>query len=119
MKFIIAIIKPFKLEEVRNALNAIAAREEVSLKAGDLGRMILQWSWPRVSRFKKQSIFDLNGRGFNAAAALGGEDHQLGGVLPRAALLDMVGLIQDEGPHVRERGERGAIPQHDRAGEPR
>ena len=44
---------------------------------------------------------------------------QLGGVLPRAALLDMVGLIQDEGPHVRERGERGAIPQHDRAGEPR
>jgi hypothetical protein len=81
--------------------------------------MILQWSWPHVSRFKKQSIFDLNGRGFNAAAALGGEDHQLGGVLPRAALLDMVGLIQDEGPHVRERGERGAIPQHDRAGEPR
>jgi hypothetical protein len=27
------------------------------------------------------------------------------------------GLFEDEGPHVRERGERGAVLQHDRAAE--
>jgi hypothetical protein len=72
-------------------------------------------SWLHVPRFEKQNIFDLNGRGFNAAASLGSEDHQLGGVLPRTPLLDMAGFIQDEGPHVRKRGERGAVLQHDRA----
>jgi hypothetical protein len=72
--------------------------------------MILQWSWPHVSRFKKQSVFDLNGRGFNAAAALGGEDHQLGGVLPRAALLDMVGLIQENSTPRKKSSPTAAVP---------
>jgi len=52
------------------------------------------WSSPHVARFKKQSIFDLKGRGFNAAVALGGEDNQLGGSLPRTALLDVFGSLR-------------------------
>jgi hypothetical protein len=64
---------------------------------------------PRVPGFQKQSVFNLSGCRFDAAAALGSEDHQLGGVLPRAALLNMLGLIQNQSPHVRECGETGVI----------
>jgi hypothetical protein len=32
------------------------------------------WSWPDIPRFQKQSVFDLSGRRFNAAAALGIKD---------------------------------------------
>src|SRR5258708_38246815 len=60
-------------------------------------------SWPHVPRLKKQSIFDLDRCSFNATAALGGEDHQLDGVLPRTTLLYLFGLFEDEGPRVRER----------------
>ena len=47
---------------------------------------------PHVSRFQKQSVFNLSGSRFDAAAALGSEDHQLGGVLPRATFLNMLGV---------------------------
>ena len=64
---------------------------------------------PHVSGFQKQSVFNLSGSRFDAAAALGSEDHQLGGVLPRATFLNMLGFIQDQSPHVRECGKSGAI----------
>jgi len=55
---------------------------------------------PHVPRFQKQSVFDLSGCGLDASAALGGEDHQLRGMLPRTALLDMLGLLEDERSHI-------------------
>ena len=51
---------------------------------------------PRIPRFQKQRVFNLSGCGLDAPAALGGEDHQLRGMLPRTALLDMLGLLEDE-----------------------
>jgi hypothetical protein len=42
----------------------------------------------------KQSVFDLNGCGRDTPAALGGEDHQLRGMLPRTALLNMLGGLR-------------------------
>ena len=51
---------------------------------------------PHVPRFQKQSVFNLSGCRFDAAAALGSEDQQLRGMLPRTALLDMLGLLQDD-----------------------
>jgi len=47
---------------------------------------------PHVPRFQKQSVFNLSGCRFDAAAALGSEDQQLRGMLPRTALLDMLGV---------------------------
>jgi hypothetical protein len=44
-------------------------------------------------------------------------NHQLGGALPSAALLDVVGLPKDERSRVGERGDRGAVLQHDGATE--
>ena len=57
---------------------------------------------PQVPRFQKQSVFNLSGCRFDVAAALGSEDHQLRSMLPRTALLDMLGLLQDERSHVAE-----------------
>jgi hypothetical protein len=51
---------------------------------------------PHVPRLQKQSFFNLSGCRFGVAAALGSEDHQLRSMLPRTALLDMLGLLQDE-----------------------
>ena len=48
---------------------------------------------------------------------LGSEDHQLRSMLPRTALLDMLGLLQDERSHVAEGDKPGAILEHDQAGE--
>ena len=40
-------------------------------------------------------------------------------MLPGTALLNMVGLLQDERPHITERRKPGAILEHSRAGEVR
>ena len=70
---------------------------------------------PQITRFKKQSVFNLSGCRFDAAAALGSEDHQLGGMLPRTALLNMLGLMQDERSRVAEREKPGAVLEHERS----
>ena len=73
----------------------------------------------RVPRFQKQRVFHLSGRGIDAAAELGSEDHQFSGLMPRRAVLDMLGLLQDKHAHVTERDKPGAILEHNRAGESR
>ena len=60
-----------------------------------------------------------SGRGIDAAAELGSEDHQFSGLMPRRAVLDMLGLLQDKHSHVTERDKPGAILESDRAGEAR
>jgi hypothetical protein len=72
---------------------------------------------PHVPRFQKQSVFNLIGCRFDIAAALGNEDHQLHGMLPRTTLLDMLRLLRDERSHVAERDKPGAVLEHNQAGE--
>jgi hypothetical protein len=52
---------------------------------------------PETERFQSERL------PLDIAAALGSEDHQLSGMLPGTALLDMLGLLQDERSHVAER----------------
>jgi hypothetical protein len=89
--------------------------------AGHCGQARRRTSLPptRVPRFQKQRVFHLSGRGIDAAAVLGSEDHQFSGLMPRRAVLDMLGLLQDKHSHVTERDKPGAILEHNRAGESR
>ena len=57
----------------------------------------------------EQSVFNLIDCRFDIAAALGSEDHQLRGMLPRTTLLDIFRLFQDERSHVPERDKPGAV----------
>jgi len=71
----------------------------------------------RVPRFQKQRVFHLSGCAIDAAAVLRSEDHQLSGLMPGTAVLDMLGLLQDTPSHVSEPDKPSAILEHNRAGE--